>query len=124
QGDVGCGKTLVALASAVYAIDNGYQVAFMAPTEILAEQHLKNAINYLSGLNIKVGLVTGSMKAKEKEDILARLAAGEIDICIGTHALIEDQVQFKNLGFVIIDEQHRFGVNQRQKLKVKGNSPH
>lgn len=124
QGDVGCGKTLVALASAVYAIDNGYQAALMAPTEILAEQHYKNALAYLSHLNIKVGLITGSMKNKEKEEILTKLAQGEIDICIGTHALIEDQVQFENLGFVIIDEQHRFGVNQRQKLKVKGQSPH
>lgn len=124
QGDVGCGKTLVALATAVHAIDNGYQVAFMAPTEILAEQHYKNALMYLEPLNIKVGILTGSMKASQKQEIIDQLYSGEIDLCIGTHALIEDQVQFKNLGYIIIDEQHRFGVNQRQKLKVKGGAPH
>ncbi|MCO5113184.1 MAG: ATP-dependent DNA helicase RecG [Bdellovibrionaceae bacterium] len=124
QGDVGCGKTLVALASALHAIDNGYQVAFMAPTEILAEQHYKNAQTYLSPLGVRIGFLTGSMKASEKQEVLDLLAQGDIDICIGTHALIEDQVQFVNLGLVIIDEQHRFGVNQRQKLKTKGGAPH
>lgn len=124
QGDVGCGKTLVALASALHAIDNGYQVAFMAPTEILAEQHFKNAQSYLLQLGIRIGFLTGSMKASEKKAVMEQLQAHQLDICIGTHALIEDQVQFARLGFVIIDEQHRFGVHQRQKLKTKGASPH
>jgi ATP-dependent DNA helicase RecG len=124
QGDVGSGKTLVALCAAVYAIDNGYQVTLMAPTEILAEQHLNSAKKILEPLGIKCGFLSGSQKTKEKLDVLDKLASGEIQFCIGTHALIEDPVSFKKLGLVIVDEQHRFGVQQRQKLKDKSVTPH
>lgn len=124
QGDVGSGKTLVALCAALYAIDNGYQVTMMAPTEILAEQHLKSAQRILEPLGIKCGFLSGSQKNKEKTEVLEQLESGEIPFCIGTHALIEDNVIFKNLGLVIVDEQHRFGVEQRQKLKNKSVIPH
>jgi len=124
QGDVGSGKTLVALMAAAYTAESKFQSAIMVPTEILAEQHLTNAKKRLEPLGLKVDWLTGSHKKSEKEDVLRRLAIGEIDLIIGTHALIEDPVQFKNLGLVVIDEQHRFGVGQRQKLKQKGISPH
>ena len=123
QGDVGSGKTLVALLASLVAKDNGFQTAMMVPTEILAEQHYKTAEKFLTSLNMKVACLTGSMNAREREDIGARLAEGEIDLLIGTHALIEENVSFRNLGLAIIDEQHRFGVEQRMRLK-KDLSPH
>jgi ATP-dependent DNA helicase RecG len=124
QGDVGSGKTLVALAAAAFVAENGYQTCLMAPTEILAEQHFKNAERIFAPLGLKVGLLTGKTKTAERKDILARLAEGNIHLLIGTHALIEDWVIFNNLALVIIDEQHRFGVEQRALLKEKGKSPH
>jgi ATP-dependent DNA helicase RecG len=124
QGDVGSGKTLVSFMSALKAYDSGFQTCLMAPTEILAEQHFKNAEKVLSPIGVRLGLLTGKSKTKERKEIAEKLAAGEIDFLIGTHALIEDWVQFKNLGLVIIDEQHRFGVEQRGILKNKGTSPH
>lgn len=123
QGDVGSGKTLVAIMCMLIALDNGYQSCLMAPTEILASQHLETFTEMLSGMDLRVELLTGSTKKKERERIHAGLQSGEIDILIGTHALIEDRVQFHNLGFVVIDEQHRFGVAQRAKLWTKNNRP-
>jgi len=124
QGDVGSGKTLVALMSCLVASANGHQSALMAPTEILAEQHVRNAQRWFEPLGIKVGLLTGSMRMSERNSILKSLQEGELDVIVGTHALIEDEVVFKKLGLVIIDEQHRFGVHQRSRLKQKGLSPH
>ncbi len=124
QGDVGSGKTLVALCAAVYAIDNGYQVTLMAPTEILAEQHLTTAKKILEPLGITCGFLSGSQKQKDKTTVLENLQNGNIQFCVGTHALIEDPVEFQKLGLVIVDEQHRFGVSQRQKLKEKSVNPH
>lgn len=124
QGDVGSGKTLVALMAAMLAIENGYQVALMVPTEILAEQHFRTAQRLLEPLGVSVGLFTGSIKTAERAQAQALLDRGAIHLAVGTHALIEDEVVFKNLGLVIIDEQHRFGVHQRAKLKNKGRSPH
>lgn len=124
QGDVGSGKTLVSFMSALKAFDSGFQTCLMAPTEILAEQHFRNAEKLLNPLGVTVGLLTGKTKAKERKEISEKLLSGEIFFLIGTHALIEDWVQFKNLGLVIIDEQHRFGVAQRGLLKNKGVSPH
>lgn len=124
QGDVGSGKTLVSFLSALKAIESEFQVCLMAPTEILAEQHFKNAEKLLAPMGIRCALLTGKTKTKERAQIAADLASGETDFLIGTHALIEDWVQFKNLGLVIIDEQHRFGVAQRGILKNKGTSPH
>lgn len=124
QGDVGSGKTLVSFLAAAKAYDSGFQTCLMAPTEILAEQHFKNAQKVLSPLGIQTGILTGKTKTKERKEILEKLQAGEIHLLIGTHALIEDWVQFNNLGLVIIDEQHRFGVAQRGLLKNKGASPH
>ena len=123
QGDVGSGKTIVALLTILIAIDNGYQAAFMAPTEILATQHYNSIVELLSGMNISVKLLTGSVKIKERRILHAELESGELDILIGTHALIEDKVKFKNLGIAIIDEQHRFGVAQRSKLWEKNELP-
>ncbi|MEK6553704.1 MAG: ATP-dependent DNA helicase RecG [Bdellovibrionota bacterium] len=124
QGDVGSGKTMVALLAAVQAAQNGIQTAIMAPTEILAEQHFKNAKKFLTEtLGIEVELITGRLKTKEYKAAVERVKSGEAMICVGTHALIEESVEFKNLGLVIVDEQHRFGVEQRNKLK-KNNSPH
>ena len=123
QGDVGSGKTLVALLSMLIAVDNGCQTCLMAPTEILANQHYENINRMLEGLGVRVELLTGALKTSEKRKIKERLAAGEIDILIGTHALIEKDVQFRNLGFVVIDEQHRFGVEQRSKLWTKSSRP-
>lgn len=124
QGDVGSGKTLVALMAATYAAEAGHQTALMAPTEILAEQHYQNATRRLSPLGIKVGLLTSQVKGKDREALLDSLRTGEIGICIGTHALIQDDVEFKDLALVIVDEQHRFGVEQRNRLRQKGLSPH
>jgi ATP-dependent DNA helicase RecG len=123
QGDVGSGKTMVALMAACLAKESAFQTALMVPTEILAEQHLSSAQKYLTALGVCVELLTGKMSAKEHREVRERLAAGEIDLLIGTHALIEADVEFKNLGLVIVDEQHRFGVEQRTKLK-KNLSPH
>ncbi len=119
QGDVGSGKTIVALLAALQVIENNYQVAFMAPTDILARQHFQKISKLLEPLNIRVGLLTAREKGKRREALLKSLALGEISLIIGTHALIEEGVQFKNLGLAIIDEQHRFGVNQRLKLAQK-----
>ena len=117
QGDVGSGKTLVALLCSLIAIDNGYQVVIMAPTEILAEQHLETIRGLLSGMpQLRIELLTGSVKGKRRKEILDSLIEGKVHILIGTHAVIEDNVQFRNLGLAIIDEQHRFGVAQRAKL--------
>jgi ATP-dependent DNA helicase RecG len=124
QGDVGSGKTLVAFMAAAYAAEAGVQTALMVPTEILAEQHFATAEKRLHPLGIRVGLLTGQTKAKEREKILSEMAEGRIHLLIGTHALIQDDVEFKKLGLVIIDEQHRFGVEQRNKLRAKGLSPH
>lgn len=124
QGDVGSGKTLVSFMSALKAFDSKFQTCLMAPTEILAEQHYKNAQKLLNPLGINVGLLTGKTKIKERKETSEKLLSGEIHFLIGTHALIEDWVQFQNLGLVIIDEQHRFGVAQRGQLKNKGISPH
>ena len=123
QGDVGSGKTLVALLTMLIAIDNGCQTCLMAPTEILANQHYANISKMLDGLGISVELLTGALKPSAKKKIKQRLKDGEIDILIGTHAVIEKDVQFKNLGFVVIDEQHRFGVEQRSKLWTKSAQP-
>ncbi|MBL7932066.1 MAG: ATP-dependent DNA helicase RecG, partial [Bacteroidia bacterium] len=125
QGDVGSGKTLVALMSMLLAIDNGFQACLMAPTEILAQQHHETFKKFLGDLNLTVRLLTGSTKTKERKQIHQELLEGETQILIGTHALIENVVQFKNLGLVVIDEQHRFGVEQRAKLRNKNvNPPH
>jgi ATP-dependent DNA helicase RecG len=125
QGDVGSGKTIVALLTMLLAIDNGFQACLMAPTEILAQQHFVSLSELLNGMDLNIKILTGSSKTKERRELLAALAAGEIDILLGTHALIEDPVVFKNLGMVIIDEQHRFGVEQRSKLWKKNvQAPH
>jgi ATP-dependent DNA helicase RecG len=123
QGDVGSGKTVVALMSMLIAIDNGYQACLMAPTEILATQHAASISSMLQGLGVNVQLLTGSTKAAQRKVIHAGLLDGSVKLLIGTHALIEEQVQFKNLGFVVIDEQHRFGVQQRAKLWAKNVQP-
>ncbi len=123
QGDVGSGKTVIAMCIAYKAVKSGYQAAIMAPTAILASQHLENFKNILGEFNINVELLISGITKKKKEDILQRLENGEIDIIIGTHALIEENVKFKNLGLVVTDEQHRFGVKQRSKIASKGNNP-
>ena len=123
QGDVGSGKTLVALMSMLIAIDNGYQACIMAPTEILAEQHLQTIMQFLKGMDLRVALLTGIVKGKRRDEVLEGLMDGTIDILIGTHAIIEDTVQFARLGFVVVDEQHRFGVAQRAKLWSKSQNP-
>ena len=123
QGDVGSGKTMVALMSMLLAVDNGFQACMMAPTEILARQHFATISRQTEGLNLKVAILTGSSKSKERRTALEGIASGEIDILIGTHALIEDKVQFANLGYVVIDEQHRFGVEQRARLWTKNQQP-
>ena len=123
QGDVGSGKTLVALMSMLIALDNGYQACIMAPTEILAEQHLKTIMDFLQGMNLRVALLTGIVKGKRRQEILDGLLDGTIHILIGTHAVIEDTVQFARLGMVVVDEQHRFGVAQRAKLWNKSHNP-
>ncbi len=123
QGDVGSGKTIVAIMTMLMALDNGFQACIMAPTEILAQQHYKSITNLLQGLDSKIGLLTGSTKLAERRRILDELISGKINILIGTHALIEEDVGFKNLGIVVIDEQHRFGVAQRAKLWEKTSNP-
>lgn len=123
QGDVGSGKTMVALLCSLLAIDNHFQACIMAPTEILAEQHYLSICNYLGSLPIKVELLTGNVKGKRRKEILEGIANGSIHLLVGTHALIEPSVVFHNLGFVVIDEQHRFGVKQRAKLWEKNVCP-
>ena len=123
QGDVGSGKTIVALMSILIAADNGYQACFMAPTEILANQHFQTVKNIIGDEFIDIALLTGSTKKRERDIIHKKLEDGSLHILFGTHALIEDKVQYKNLGFVVIDEQHRFGVEQRAKLWRKNNIP-
>jgi ATP-dependent DNA helicase RecG len=125
QGDVGSGKTLVALMTMLIAIDNGYQACIMAPTEILAEQHLQTIMTFLKDMDLRVALLTGIVKGKRRQEVLDGLLDGTIHILVGTHAVIEDTVQFARLGFVVVDEQHRFGVAQRAKLWSKSiNPPH
>ena len=125
QGDVGSGKTLVALMSMLIALDNGYQACIMAPTEILAEQHLQTIMDFLKGMNIRVAMLTGIVKGKKRQEILDGLLDVTVQILVGTHAVIEDTVQFARLGMVVVDEQHRFGVAQRAKLWSKSvNPPH
>ncbi len=125
QGDVGSGKTLVAIFSALQAIDNGYQACIMAPTEVLATQHYNGIFRYIDPQQVKVALLTGNTKAKERREIYEGLASGTINLVFGTHALIEDKVQFANLGLAVIDEQHRFGVDQRSRLWSKSDiTPH
>ncbi len=126
QGDVGSGKTLVALMTMLIALDNGYQACIMAPTEILAEQHLDTFRRFLGDMPVRVELLTSTIKGKRREAILTGLQTGQVQILVGTHAIIEDNVLFRNLGFVVIDEQHRFGVAQRAKLWNKGGqaAPH
>ncbi len=125
QGDVGSGKTLVALMSMLIAIDNGYQACIMAPTEILAEQHLQTIMELLGDMPVRVALLTGIVKGKRRQEVLEGLLDGTVHILVGTHAVIEDTVQFAHLGLVVVDEQHRFGVAQRAKLWGKSaNPPH
>lgn len=123
QGDVGSGKTIVALMTMLMAIDNGFQASMMAPTEILAQQHYQTLQQLTEGLGIRVQLLTGSIKGKDRQDILKLLQNGQIHILVGTHALIEEKVQYQNLGLVVVDEQHRFGVAQRAKLWQKNEKP-
>ena len=123
QGDVGSGKTLVALMSMLIALDNGYQACMMAPTEILAAQHYETIRKFLFGMDVRVELLMGSVKGKKREKILRDLLTGDVQILIGTHAVLEDTVGFSSLGMVIIDEQHRFGVAQRAKLWSKNVCP-
>ena len=124
QGDVGSGKTAVAAGVAYTAIRNGWQAAMMAPTEILAEQHMRSLSSLLEPGGIRVGLLTGSLPPAQKRDLLDRLAVGDLDFVVGTHALLSEGVSFSRLGLVITDEQHRFGVDQRARLAAKGANPH
>ena len=123
QGDVGSGKTLVALMTMLIALDNGYQACLMAPTEILAEQHLQTIRDFLKGMDIRVELLTGIVKGKKRKEVLDGLVTGDIQILVGTHAILEDPVVFHRLGIAVIDEQHRFGVAQRAKLWAKSENP-
>lgn len=123
QGDVGSGKTIVAFEAIVIAVENGYQAALMAPTEILAEQHFISAKRILEPLNYRIGVVRRGIKKAEKRELIEKIGKGEIDVIIGTHALVEEDTKFKNLGLVIVDEQHRFGVIQRLQLMAKGDNP-
>jgi len=123
QGDVGSGKTIVAFEAVVIAVENGYQAAIMAPTEILAEQHYINARRILGPLNYQIGVVRRGIKKAEKQQLLEKIAAGETQVIIGTHALVQEHTLFKKLGLVIVDEQHRFGVVQRLELMAKGENP-
>lgn len=123
QGDVGSGKTLVALMAMLIAMDNGFQACIMAPTEILAEQHLDTLLSFLKGMRVRVELLTGMVKGKKRSKILSDLTKGDIDILVGTHAIIEETVVFKRLGMAVVDEQHRFGVAQRAKLWRKSERP-
>ena len=123
QGDVGSGKTLVALMSMLIALDNGFQACIMAPTEILAEQHLQTIRDFLGNMPVRVELLTGVVKGRKRQQVLDGLLTGEVQILVGTHAVIEDTVQFSRLGMVVVDEQHRFGVAQRAKLWAKSENP-
>lgn len=123
QGDVGSGKTLVALLSMLIALDNGFQACIMAPTEILAEQHLETIRSFLGDMAVRTELLTGIVKGKRRREVLAALEAGEVNILVGTHAVIEDTVRFARLGMVVVDEQHRFGVAQRARLWAKSEQP-
>jgi ATP-dependent DNA helicase RecG len=123
QGDVGSGKTIVAVLAMLAALENGYQAALMAPTEILAEQHARNVKRMLARTPYRVELLTGSLRAAEKRRLHADIAAGEVNLCVGTHALIQESVEFTKLGLVVIDEQHRFGVLQRAALRERGYNP-
>ena len=124
QGDVGCGKTIVATLAALQAMENGYQVALMSPTEILAEQHYLKLSSWLAPLGIAPAWLSGSLKKKDKQAAAERIAQGETQLAIGTHALFQGQIEFKKLGLVIVDEQHKFGVHQRLALRGKGDEPH
>lgn len=124
QGDVGSGKTIVALIAILYVIESGYQCALLAPTEILARQHFKNMKNYFDNLGLNIDILTANEKGKKRIEILNNIKNGNCNLLVGTHAIITDNVEFSNLGFVVIDEQHRFGVNQRLNLIEKGKSPH
>jgi len=123
QGDVGSGKTLVALMTMLIALDNGFQACIMAPTEILAEQHLDTIAAFLKGMNVRVELLTGTVKGKRRQSVIEGLVNGDVDILVGTHAIIEDGVEFHRLGVAVIDEQHRFGVQQRARLWTKSERP-
>ena len=123
QGDVGCGKTVVALVACLLAVENGYQACLMAPTEILAEQHFRNFSVLAQPLGLSIRLLTGSLRKKEKEEVISSVSSGAVQVVLGTHALIEQSVQFPRLGLAIIDEQHRFGVLQRSTLTAKGYEP-
>ena len=123
QGDVGCGKTVVALLTCLYVIEGGYQSAIMAPTEVLAEQHFLNLHRWLESLGVKVALLTSSVKGSEREDLYQRIKNGDVHLLIGTHAVIQEAVEFHRLGLAIIDEQHKFGVVQRGLLRKKGRNP-
>jgi ATP-dependent DNA helicase RecG len=124
QGDVGSGKTVVAVVAILAAIQSGYQAALMAPTEVLAEQHYRKLVSWFNLLHLPVELLTGSTKLVKRREIHAQLATGELPLLVGTHALIQDGVSFNRLGLVVIDEQHRFGVEQRARLQQKGEQPH
>ncbi|NEQ07362.1 MAG: ATP-dependent DNA helicase RecG [Moorea sp. SIO4E2] len=124
QGDVGSGKTIVAVYAIIAAIQSGYQAALMAPTEVLAEQHYRKLVNWFNLLHLPVELLTGSTKVSKRRKLHSQLETGELPLLVGTHALIQDPVNFNNLGLVVIDEQHRFGVKQRARLQQKGQSPH
>jgi ATP-dependent DNA helicase RecG len=123
QGDVGSGKTIVALLACLHAIETGFQAALMTPTEVLAEQHYLNLHRWMESLGVRVALLTSNIKGREKEDLYERIERGEIDLVIGTHAVIQEAVEFKRLGLAVIDEQHKFGVVQRGLLKKKGENP-
>jgi ATP-dependent DNA helicase RecG len=123
QGDVGSGKTIVALLACLHSVENGYQAAIMAPTEVLAEQHYLNLHRWIEPLGVQMVLLTSSTKSSEKEDLNRRVHQGDVQLVIGTHAVIQESVQFHRLGLVIIDEQHKFGVIQRALLKKKGENP-
>ena len=123
QGDVGCGKTIVSILASSIVVDNDYQVGIMAPTDLLSKQLYKNFQSYFEAIGIKCSLLVGSLKPKDKDKVLKDIKLGKSNIIIGTHALFQKDVQFHNLGFVVIDEQHRFGVNQRQKLLSKSTNP-
>jgi ATP-dependent DNA helicase RecG len=124
QGDVGSGKTVVAVVAMLAAVQAGYQAVLMAPTEVLAEQHYRKLVEWCTQLHLPVELLTGSTRTAKRRQLLASLATGELPLVVGTHALIEDPVQFSALGLVVIDEQHRFGVQQRARLTQKGRHPH
>ena len=122
QGDVGSGKTIVAFLALLDAVEAGYQGALMAPTEILVRQHLASVAPYAGAAGIRLAALTGREKGAQRTETLAKLAAGEIDILIGTHALFSEDVAFRDLGLVVVDEQHRFGVHQRMQLQSKGDN--